>query len=53
MGVYTDAFYYVLSLSDDLTQTMYKSKLRKEGKNPSQEKIDEMTVELIEKLKTQ
>lgn len=53
MGIYTDAFYYVLSLSDDLTQTMYKSKLRKEGKNPSQEKIDEMTAELIEKLKTQ
>ena len=50
MGVYTDAFYHVLSLSDDLTQTMYKAELRKIGKNPSQEKIDEMTVELIEKL---
>lgn len=50
MGIYTDAFYHVLSLSDDLTQTMYKSKLRKIGKNPSQEKIDEMTEELIERL---
>ena len=50
MGIYTDAFYHVLSLSDDLTQTMYKSKLRKIGKKPSQEKIDEMTEELIERL---
>lgn len=53
MGIYTDAFYHVLSLSDDLTQTMYKSKLRKIGKKPSQEKIDEMTVELIEKLQSE
>lgn len=51
MGIYTDAFYYVLSLSDDLTQTMYEAELRKIGKKPSQEKIDRLTVELIEKYK--
>lgn len=50
MGIYTDAYYYVHSLSDDLTQTMYDSQMRKISENPSQEKIDEMTAEMIEKI---
>ncbi len=48
MGIYTDAFYYVLELSDDLTKSKYSKKIDKISANPSQYDIDAMTDEMID-----
>lgn len=50
MGIYTDAFYHVLELSDDLTKSKYTKKIDKISANPSQYDIDAMTDEMIESI---
>lgn len=52
LGIYTDAFYHVLSLCDEETQAAYKKKINKISGNPSQYTIDSMTDKLIDKLTT-
>lgn len=51
MGIYTDAYYYVLSQVDEETKEEYQAKLLEISDNPSQSAIDQMTKELIEKAK--
>lgn len=50
MGIYTNVYYHLFSLSDELTQTMCEAEMRKNSDNPSQEKIDELTVQMIDKI---
>lgn len=50
LGIYTDAFYHVLSLCDETTQETYNKKIKKISSNPSQYSIDSMTDKLIDKL---
>ncbi len=50
LGIYTDAFYYVLGLTDELTQSKYTKKIEKISSNPSQYDIDTMTDEMIETI---
>ncbi|MBR2893133.1 MAG: glycoside hydrolase family 43 protein [Clostridia bacterium] len=50
LGIYTDAFYYVLGLTDELTQSKYTKKIDKISSNPSQYDIDTMTDEMIESI---
>lgn len=50
LGIYTDAFYHVLSLSDAETQATYKKKMNKISSDPSQYAIDSMTDKLIDIL---
>ncbi|MGN1418684.1 MAG: hypothetical protein ACI4W6_05090, partial [Acutalibacteraceae bacterium] len=47
MGVYTDTFYYVLSLTDEETQAKYSKKMDKIKESPSQSSIDSMTKKMI------
>ncbi|MCM1364347.1 MAG: glycoside hydrolase family 43 protein [Faecalibacterium sp.] len=48
MGIYSDTFWYLLSMTDRETQEKYKEKVEKISGNPSQINIDAMTRELIE-----
>lgn len=48
LGIYTDAFYHVLSLCDKETQATYKKKIDKISADPSQYAIDSMTDKLID-----
>ncbi len=48
LGIYTDAFYYVLGQTDDLTKSKYTKKIDKISSNPSQYDIDTMTDEMID-----
>ena len=48
LGIYTDAFYHVLSLCDEATQTKYNKKIKDISSNPSQYAIDSMTDKLID-----
>lgn len=50
LGIYTDAFYYVLKLSDSETQAKYNNQIKKISSNPSQYDIDAMTGEMIDLL---
>lgn len=50
LGIYTDAFYHVLSLCDEATQATYNKKISKISSNPSQYSIDSMTDKLIDIL---
>ncbi len=50
LGIYTDAFYYVLGLTDELTQSKYSKKIEKISSNPSQYDIDTMTDEMIDSI---
>lgn len=50
MGIYTDAYYYLLSLCDSETKEEYEEKMNEVKQNPSQDTIDEMTNELLKKL---
>ena len=50
LGIYTDAFYHVLSLCDETTQETYNKKISKISGNPSQYSIDSMTDKLIDIL---
>ena len=50
LGIYTDAFYHVLGLSDAETQKTYKNKMNKISSDPSQYVIDSMTDKLIDIL---
>ncbi|MBQ7295800.1 MAG: family 43 glycosylhydrolase [Clostridia bacterium] len=50
LGIYTDAFYYVLGLTDELTQSKYSKKIDKISSNPSQYDIDTMTDEMIDSV---
>ena len=50
LGIYTDAFYHVLGLSDAETQATYKKKMNKISSDPSQYAIDSMTDKLIDIL---
>ncbi len=50
LGIYTDAFYHVLSLTDSETQKTYKKKINKISSDPSQYAIDSMTDKLIDIL---
>ena len=48
LGIHTDAFYYVLEMSDDLTKSKYSKKIDNISGNPSQFDIDAMTDEMID-----
>ncbi|MBO7319274.1 MAG: hypothetical protein J6V06_04560, partial [Clostridia bacterium] len=48
LGIYTDAFYHMLSISDEATQATYEEKIAKISSNPSQYTIDSMTDKLID-----
>lgn len=48
LGIYTDAFYYVLGQTDELTRSKYTKKIDKISGNPSQYDIDTMTDEMID-----
>lgn len=50
LGIYTDAFYYVLSQTSELTHSKYTKKIDKISSNPSQYDIDTMTDEMIESI---
>lgn len=50
MGIYTDAYYYVLSQADEETQQTYNEKMSQISANPSQSKIDSMTKAIIKKI---
>lgn len=50
LGIYTDAFYHVLSLCDETVQEEYNKKISKISGNPSQYSIDSMTDKLIDIL---
>ena len=52
LGIYTDAFYHVLSLTDSETQKTYKKKISKISSDPSQYAIDSMTDKLIDIIVT-
>lgn len=52
LGIYTDAFYYVLGLTDGVTQSKYTKKIDTISSNPSQYDIDAMTDEMIESIVT-
>ncbi len=45
-GINTDALEYLLSYADDTTQNEYREKLNKMSGNPSQAKIDSMTIKI-------
>lgn len=47
LGVYTDAFYYVLSLSDEETRSTYEKKMEKIKESPSQSSVNSMTKKMI------
>ena len=53
MGIYTDTFYYLLSLTDEETHAEYDKKLEKISANPSQEQLDKLSAELVKKLQVQ
>lgn len=53
LGVYTDAFYYVLSLSDDETRSTYEKKMEKIKESPSQSSVNSMTKKMINIIKNQ
>ena len=50
LGIYTDAFYHVLSLTDSATRETYENKINKISADPSQYAIDSMTDKLIDIL---
>lgn len=50
LGIYTDAFYYVLGHTDEITQSKYSKKIEKISSNPSQYDIDTMTDEMIDTI---
>lgn len=50
LGIYTDAFYYVLGQTDELTRSKYTKKIDKISSNPSQYDIDTMTGEMIDSI---
>lgn len=52
-GIYTDTFYYLLSLTDEATHAEYDKKLEKISANPSQEQLDNLSAELVKKLQVQ
>ncbi|MCM1544262.1 MAG: glycoside hydrolase family 43 protein [Ruminococcus sp.] len=47
MGIYSDTFWYLLSMTDGDTQDKYKQKVEKISGNPSQINIDTMTQEIL------
>lgn len=50
LGIYTDTFYHVLSLTDSATRETYENKINKISADPSQYAIDSMTDKLIDIL---
>ena len=48
LGIYTDAFYHMLSICDAATKETYQKKIDKISSNPSQSTIDSMTDKLID-----
>ncbi len=50
MGIYTDAFYYLLDMCDETVRAKYEKKIKKISSNPSQSQIDTMTGELVKLL---
>lgn len=50
MGVYTDAFYYVLSLCDEETASKYSKQMDKIKENPSQSAVNGMTKKMIKSI---
>lgn len=48
LGIYTDAFYHMLGLSDSQTKAEYKKKMNSISSDPSQYAIDSMTDKLID-----
>lgn len=47
LGIYTDTFYYLLSMCDSTVEEKYTKKMKKISDNPSQTSIDTMSTELI------
>lgn len=47
LGIYTDAFYYVLNMCDAETKAKYEKKIEKISANPSQSHIDSMTNSIV------
>ena len=52
-GIYTDAFYYLLSYADDETRAEFEEKLEKISNDPSQEELDKLTSDLLSLLQVQ
>lgn len=52
-GIYTDAFYYLLSYADDKTRAEFEEKLEKISNDPSQEELDKLTSDLLSLLQVQ
>lgn len=52
-GIYTDAFYYLLSQADAETRTEFEEKLNKISFDPSQEQLDALTSKLLKRLRVQ
>ncbi len=50
MGIYTDAFYYLLDMCDETVRAKYEKKIKKISSNPSQSQIDSMTSALVKVL---
>lgn len=50
-GIYSDTFYYLLSLVDETTRAKYEKKISKISNNPSQSDINAMTDELVDRIK--
>lgn len=52
-GIYSDTFYYLLSLADAETQKEFEEKLEKISDDPSQEQLDALSTELLARLRAQ
>ncbi len=52
-GIYTDAFYYLLSQADGETRAEFEEKLDKISADPSQEQLDALTSQLLKRLQVQ
>lgn len=48
LGINTDMFHYLVSISDEATAAKYTEKLQKISENPSQTDIDAMTGEMVD-----
>lgn len=52
-GIYSDAFYYLLSKADESDKKEFEEKLEKISADPSQEELDKLTSELFSRLQVQ
>ena len=52
-GVYSDAFYYLLSKADESVRAEFEEKLEKISADPSQEELDKLTSDLLSRLQVQ